>query len=321
MKHYSFGLVSILLTLILVAVVLGQPPERLPTLLLPEELTTGVINPGLPLGESKAGVFKIKLTAVREENGEYHGKLVLDPNAPAFDEFGQATLVESKPLITLECSLKLVKKKQFRFTVGDEAVTRQLIGIRGPKITSKIFLSKIEGTILPVQLLVHGKEGKVQYCLDLAAVQQLFEPCHPGCFPAGTQVLTPRGLKLIVQIGVGDEITTIDANGKQVRAKVLDIFKTRNQLWEVQFPGTRLITTETQPISMVTGGFLPIGKLAAKHEVWHWQNDNRQKLEVLKVVPKNKVDDVYNLVVGDQATFVANGFLVRSKPPAALPPP
>ncbi len=42
------------------------------------------------------------------------------------------------------------------------------------------------------------------------------EPCHPGCFPAGTLVDTPHGLRQIETIAAGDSLIAILASGESV---------------------------------------------------------------------------------------------------------
>jgi hypothetical protein len=71
----------------------------------------------------------------------------------------------------------------------------RLYSVTGPKITSRLFLARAAGAEAPWgggRLLVHDDKGKVKYVVELRPPPQP-EPCHPGCFPAGTPVLLPDG--------------------------------------------------------------------------------------------------------------------------------
>jgi hypothetical protein len=71
------------------------------------------------------------------------------------------------------------------------------------------------------------------------------EPCHPGCFPAGTLVDTPEGLCPIERIGPGDVVISQSPIGGSVSAKVESVFTTENRLWQVETEAGTLVTTET----------------------------------------------------------------------------
>jgi hypothetical protein len=215
--------------------------------------------------------------------------------------------------VTLDCTLKLIKKEQ----------GRQLYEIRGAKIVSRLSLVAYKD-LMPWgdgRLLVHGKGGEVKYVIGLERPQVRTKPCHPGCFPAGTTVRVPGGTKLIERIRERDLVTTIDAAGKPSPAKVTAVFVTRNRLLKVRTQGGALVTTETQPVALEGGGFRPAAELKAGDRIWRWTGAERRAVTVLGVSPANGEADVFNLVLGDLVpgdprSFIAGDFLVRSKPPA-----
>jgi hypothetical protein len=141
------------------------------------------------------------------------------------------------------------------------------------------------------------------------------EPCHPGCFPAGTLVATPEGPRPIETIRLGDLITLIAADGTPTSGTVNASFQTCNRLVEVQTEPGSLLTTPTQPLCLRDGGFRAAGDLAEGDVIWRWEIDKRCSARVLSVVPTGREAPVYNLVVGESAVFVAGGYLVRGKPP------
>jgi hypothetical protein len=61
------------------------------------ELRSDPLVSGLPLAESDKAVYGIRLTAQVDTKGEGGGTLELDPNAPAYDEFGFRTTAGGLP--------------------------------------------------------------------------------------------------------------------------------------------------------------------------------------------------------------------------------
>lgn len=140
-------------------------------------------------------------------------------------------------------------------------------------------------------------------------------PCHPGCFPAGTLVETPSGTRAIETIGPGDEVLLVGSDGKATSGAVRSVFQTGNRLVEVRTESGAILTTETQPFLLPEGAFQPAGNLTPGDVLWRWENGERQQVKVVAVSPTNREAQVFNLVVGDSAVFVAGGYLVRGKPP------
>jgi hypothetical protein len=60
--------------------------------------------------------------------------------------------------------------------------------------------------------------------------------------------------------------------------------------------------------------------LKAGARIWRWVDGKRQVATVVEVVPLGQVTDVFNLVFTDSRAFIANDFVVRSKPPALAAP-
>lgn len=146
--------------------------------------------------------------------------------------------------------------------------------------------------------------------------ERLFEPCHPGCFPAGTMVLTLAGPRRIETIQTGDLITTIDADGDATASQVQTIFVTDNQLWQIDTDDGLLITTKTQPLYVGAGETAQVGDLQAGDTIFRWRNGASHAVKVRAVSSTDRVAKVYNLILGNSEVFVAGGFLARSKPPA-----
>ncbi len=301
-------------------------------------LESGLIHPGWPLAESTKGVFGIALVAEVVKGRFGRGTLVLEPNVPIFDDFGFRTTDSTRPFIRLECTLNLVKRRRIRRRSGQgvEVVSHEeewlLYKVQGPKITSRLFLAK--RTTSPAvsdpayRLLVHDKEGKVQYAVDISTppIQHshvsvpLIEPCHPGCFPASTAIELPGGAKPIEQVREGDLVTTVGPDGVGALGRVASVFVSRNRLLEVRTDAGSVLTTGTQPFSLAAGGLRAAGELKPGDRIWRWDGGRRRAVAVQSVSATGREQPVYNLILADPAIFVAEGFLVRSKPPAPVAP-
>jgi hypothetical protein len=152
---------------------------------------------------------------------------------------------------------------------------------------------------------------------EVTYVEQLMEPCHPGCFPWGTPVETPTGARPIETIEVGDEVTSVRRDGTTEALRVKSIFRTQNCLWAVETESDVLTTTETQPLRLADGTTKAPGELLPGDVIERFVDGRRASTIVRAVKKTSRVADVINLVLGDRQTFVADGFVVRSKPPHA----
>lgn len=163
---------------------------------------------------------------------------------------------------------------------------------------------------------------------DLARIQKIFpeaetieslpEPCHPGCFPRGTLVETPEGPRSIETLQAGDFVSAFDKAGQPFIATIESVFRTDNYLWEVQTQRGALTTTETQPLCLADEEVRAAGRLIAGQQLLACDEGCLLPVEVLGVTRTGRLAQVYNLVLGDSSFFVANGYLVRSKPPSAF---
>lgn len=288
---------------------------------------TGVVGPrGLPMAECDLDVQRIKLDLSVDKKGEGTGTLILDSTPNLIDELGFPIVKKSEPLTKLECTIKLVKTKKVLAEGAPAAeVEWQLFEITGPKIVSKLSLAReIRAEWSSVRFLWATKEGTNRTAVTLYGppqrIQQQFPPCHPGCFPAGTQILTEKGAKAIEDIRAGQMISTIGADGKPMKTKVESMFVTKNRIVEVNIEGKTLITTATQPLALADGKLRAAGELAAGDRIQTWVKGERAIAVVKSVEPTLREVPVYNIVFSEQQLFVANGFVARSKPPAPVVP-
>ena len=143
----------------------------------------------------------------------------------------------------------------------------------------------------------------------------LMEPCHPGCFPAGTLVDSPQGRRLIEFIEMGDVLTTMSTDGIASTATVTSVFVTTNILWKVRTEAGILQTTKIQPLCLADGKIKAAGELQPGDLVLHREDEVVRAVQVLDVSSTERMAHVFNVVLGDSEIFVAGGYLARSKPP------
>jgi hypothetical protein len=146
------------------------------------------------------------------------------------------------------------------------------------------------------------------------------EPCHPGCFPHGTLVETAAGPRRIETIAIGDEVISISPAGERVLLPVTSIFRTTNTIWIVETDQGALRTTETQPLCTELEAMVEAGKLQPGDVILKWSESASGETEVrqarvLRVRKTETIAPVINLVLGNRESFIAGGFLARSKPP------
>ena len=133
-----------------------------------------------------------------------------------------------------------------------------------------------------------------------------------GCFPPGTEVLTPRGEVPIEHIAPGETVITVDENGQQVLSMALSTHAARSRLLVVRTTQGDLTTTSEHPLALASGGFLRAGRLVPGDAVLAWK-DGYTKAQVTGVEPLDADALVYNLTVDGPHTFIAGGFVVHNK--------
>jgi Hint module len=166
---------------------------------------------------------------------------------------------------------------------------------------------------------------RLQRAFPEAQFSEIFpEPCHPGCFPAGTLVETPAGPRRIETIRPGDFVLSVAQSGETLALRVQSRFVTENQIWRVETDDGVLFTTQTQPLCLAAGAQSPrpeqrtaqVGQINRGDQVLAWRDGQAIPTAVRSVAPTQRHENVYNLILGDSRAFVAGGFLARSKPPA-----
>ncbi len=139
-----------------------------------------------------------------------------------------------------------------------------------------------------------------------------------GCFPAGTLILTPTGVKSIESLTVGQTILAVDETRQAVPTCVEAVFVARCELLTVRTSGQTLTTTADHPLLLADTEnglpcFIPAGRLKPGDHIVMWQNDQAVEQAVLGVESQGIEQTVYTLRVGGPHTFIADGFVVHNK--------
>jgi hypothetical protein len=212
---------------------------------------------------------------------------------------------------TITATLKPVKMDD------PSKLDRRLYEISAEKLGGRLFLvvpsRKVGST---PRLVVRDRTGTVEAVVTLEVTGKVLEPCHPGCFPAGSTVETPGGPRLIETIRAGDVVLRLLPDGKTAPIKVSSVFVGHATLVEVQTEDGVLLTTCKQPLSLAKGGLKAAADLSAGDELARWQDGRPQAIKVRSVRLKDEEPvQIFNLVLEESGIFIVNGYLVRSKPP------
>jgi hypothetical protein len=148
--------------------------------------------------------------------------------------------------------------------------------------------------------------------------EPLMEPCHPGCFPAGTLVDTPRGALPIEGLQTGETVTVVDSHGNASTDTIRSVFTTTNRMWEVRTDQGTITTTETQPLCREAAEPERAGELRPGDVLLQFDGGLFRPAVVEDVTATEQTCRVFNLVLDDADVYVAGGFLARSKPPGEL---
>lgn len=157
-----------------------------------------------------------------------------------------------------------------------------------------------------------------------------------SCFPSGTLVNTPQGLRPIQDIQVGDEVYSFDAGirwgltnptpvygSELVIRKVTDVSKhgyndtpTPAHLIKVIHSNGELVATYNHEVHSLTKqsalsdpGFAKVEDLEPGDIIFA---DDGSEVTVTEVLPGDKYDYVYNLEVEELHTYIASGIRVHN---------
>ena len=284
------------------------------------DLRSEILTPPLAMNKDASAFYEIRLRGKIDDRGEEHGVLTLDPNAPTFDAFGTGRVLSSKnPQVRLDVKIEFIRTGRTQIKAGLPPEEWNLYRVTGSKLQTSIGLATPNKNLLSGRLLIYDQGGQVKSVVELSnpfppGSRPL--PCHPGCFPAGTLVSTSSGVERIEKLKPGSRVITLDDQGRVTTRAVKKIFVVDNDVLKLETEHGPLLTTETQPLRVANGTTTGAGELSKGDAILRWENGKMLKSHILSVQERFRATRVHNLVFDETTFFVANGFVVRSKPPA-----
>lgn len=136
-----------------------------------------------------------------------------------------------------------------------------------------------------------------------------------GCFAKGTKILTPSGLQDIAALKEGDLVSAYcSKNSVLVSRRVLAVVRHSNQkLWHLAFEGDNSMRTTPIHSFRTPKGWRVASKLRTGDRVYcSGQNGQIRVKTVIKSASLGAAEDVYNLIVERDFTFIAGGAVAHS---------
>jgi predicted lipid-binding transport protein (Tim44 family) len=140
-----------------------------------------------------------------------------------------------------------------------------------------------------------------------------------GCFPAGTGIATPKGKRPIEELAAGDEVLSIDPEGRTVRSLVKTILINKSPLLKIKTSGGSLLATADHPIRLGEERFRPAGDLRPGDRITRWMDGRLGAEKVRGIKSELKEGVVFNLEISEPHTFIAEGIVVHNKGGGCLP--
>lgn len=150
-----------------------------------------------------------------------------------------------------------------------------------------------------------------QYCEGYASTWGNRESGRKsGCFPTNTMILTENGGRCISEIKNGDRIYSYDSNNNRSIKKVLKVNMFRKRrIWVLILSDDEKIRT-THTHSFFNGKKWVKSSNLSKGD--YILSSNKTYKKILKSYETSKKEDVYNLVVEDNYTYIADNVLSHS---------
>lgn len=134
---------------------------------------------------------------------------------------------------------------------------------------------------------------------------------QPTCFAAGTAIMTPTGMRRIETLVVDDEVSAFcGATGSLVKRQIRkQVAHTAAPIWEIS------ILDGEQPLG-TTGCHLFLTKRGWKRtrqlRPGECVRTNQGWARIQSISRTTRIEPVYNLIVDDLLTYVANGVVAHS---------
>lgn len=143
--------------------------------------------------------------------------------------------------------------------------------------------------------------------------RDIFINLPSGCFPYKTEIATPLGTRPIGDIDDGDLVLSFNADtGLLANKRVIKkIVHAPMRIFEVRMKnGESLFVTQSHRL-LSTKGYVSVAKLKSGDCLLI--KGNAESYAIFdEVIQTSRIEPVYNLVVADEFTFIADGFVAHS---------
>lgn len=135
-----------------------------------------------------------------------------------------------------------------------------------------------------------------------------------GCFPYHTKINTPFGKQSIGDIEAGDVVLSFNSmSGTFINKQVIKkIAHEPMRIVEMKMKnGISLFVTDAHSL-LTERGYVAVANLR-NGDCLFVQNDKTYSYTILEeILPTNRVETVYNLIIADEFNFIADGFIAHS---------
>ena len=142
-----------------------------------------------------------------------------------------------------------------------------------------------------------------------------YDPNKPACFPKGTKILTPLGWKNIEEISKDELVISFNTNSEISVSKVFRKLEfTPRKIFTVITKSPDFIVKATKNHAIYTNrGWVQIQKLKIGDYIMKIsENKKIEKYEVKEILDSEKWEPVYNLIVSEDFSFIADGCIAHS---------
>lgn len=135
-----------------------------------------------------------------------------------------------------------------------------------------------------------------------------------GCFPNGTKISTPLGMKDISELQVGEYVLSIDQKDNTKRVgKILKKPKYYNRkIWLLEFVDGSFLRTTSEHTFSVNGKWKKASEIGSGEDILSSNNGLVEEKGVKISRQTTETEDVYNIIVDGNFTFIADGVLAHS---------
>lgn len=148
------------------------------------------------------------------------------------------------------------------------------------------------------------REARLKHEEEMARIPPL------KCFAAGTQISTKSGCRTIKSLRAGDLVYAFCETTGQINERPIKkyIIHSASVIWEIRISNDNIIRTTSRHLFMTDGGWKSAKNLLVSDKL-------RTVNGFVQVVSSNStgsIEPVYNIVVTEDLTFIADGVVAHS---------